>query len=215
MINFEYIQEGDFFTNTAHTWAGEVVEIDRLFGRYRVKLGSLKDGTGAWIEQEDLARIRIDKNVLEESPGFESVDGLVNGKNLWKVRMKGDGPDWYLVGDGSLGTYTDGNFVCLAKVKYIDELQHILRNGGKEMAGDIPQNKEPEEFAFVTPLSGDQLKACIDYLRQNRRVWNARDFARVIGSTSGTVSWICSGKLPFTENFAERICKAFPEVILR
>lgn len=215
MINVEYIQEGDFFTNTAHTWAGEVVEIDRLSGRCRVKLGSLKDGTGAWIEQEDLARIRIDKNVLKESPGFESVDGTINGKNLWKVRTEGDGPDWYLVGDGSLGTYTDGNFVCLTRVEYIDDLQHILRGGGKEMAGDIPQKNEPEGFAFVTPLSGDQLKACVDYLRQNRRVWNASDFARVIGAQASFISEICSGKRPFPEKLAEKICKAFPEVILR
>ena len=214
MIAIEEIQKGDFFTNTARSWAGEVVEVRCVFGKYEVKLGSLKNGTGAWFDFEDLERVRIDRDVLLASPGFEPVTGPEN-TTLWKVRTENDGTELYLAGDGSLGTYTDGKFIPLAQVEYIDELQHFLRGRGVKMVGDIPREKKPDGFVFVTPLSGDQLGACIDYLLQKRRVWSASDFARVIGSNPGSVSYIRSGKLAFTEKFARRICKAFPEVALR
>ena len=214
MIAIEEIQKGDFFTNAAHTWVGEVVEVRCVFGKYEVKLGSLKNGTGMWFDFEDLERVKIDREVLLASPGFEPVTGPEN-TTQWKVRTENGEAELYLAGDGSLGTYTDGRFIPLAHVEYIDELQHFLRKRGVKMVGDIPREKKPDGFVFVTPLSGDQLGACIDFLIQDRRVWNASDFARMIGVAKSLVSDVRSGKKPFSEKLAEKICKAFPEVILR
>ena len=224
MITIEGIQFGDIFTNADRSWYGCVSEVRIENGEYRILLESPVGVGGVWFDLKDLRHANIDKDVLSLTTfGFELAKEMgAQKEKVWKSRPDGDGRTFYLTnakckkGGYDFGRFVDEKFVSFIHVDYVDELQRALRLCKIKVLGvaDIP-DKKPKGFVLIAPLSGKQLNACIDFLIQDRRVWNASDFARMIGVAKSLVSDVRSGKKPFSEKLAEKICKAFPEVILR
>lgn len=60
--------------------------------------------------------------------------------------------------------------------------------------------------------SGDRFKMCVDYLKGNRRIYNASDLAKITGKQKSYISELLSGKRSLSEQFVHKFTECFPEI---
>ena len=58
----------------------------------------------------------------------------------------------------------------------------------------------------------NRFKECVNYLIDNRKIFNASDLAKLIGKQKSYISELLSGKRPMGKQFVHSFCVHFPEI---
>lgn len=65
---------------------------------------------------------------------------------------------------------------------------------------------------YIVDRMKNRFKESVDYLKQNRRIYNASDLANITGKHKSYISEVMSGKRPLSEQFVRVFTEHFPEI---